>query len=49
MGGPRSHEVDALRYLLISTPGNLLLVGVLIVAAAAGITAASALLGRLVR
>jgi ABC-2 type transport system permease protein len=47
---PLSYEVDALRHLLIGTPGNLLLdIGVLIVAAAAGITAASALLGRLVR
>jgi ABC-2 type transport system permease protein len=43
---PLSYEVDALRHLLIGTPGNLLLdIGVLIVAAAAGITAASALLG----
>jgi ABC-2 type transport system permease protein len=47
---PLSYEVDALRHLLIGTPGNLLLdIGVLLVAAAAGITAASALLGRLVR
>jgi ABC-2 type transport system permease protein len=47
---PLSYEVDALRHLLIGTPGNLLLdIGVLIVAAAAAITTASALLGRLVR
>jgi ABC-2 type transport system permease protein len=47
---PLSYEVDALRHLLIGTPGNLPLdIGVLVVAAAAGITAASALLGRLVR
>jgi ABC-2 type transport system permease protein len=47
---PLSYEVDALRHLLIGTPGNLLLdFAVLLVAAAAGITAASALLGRLVR
>ena len=47
---PLSYEVDALRYLLIGTRGNLALdAGVLLVAAAAGITAASALLARLVR
>jgi ABC-2 type transport system permease protein len=47
---PLSYEVDALRALLIGTPGNLPLdVAVLVVAAAAGIAAASALLGRLVR
>jgi ABC-2 type transport system permease protein len=47
---PLSYEVDALRHLLIGTPGNLLLdMAVLLVAAAAGITTASALLGRLVR
>jgi ABC-2 type transport system permease protein len=47
---PLSYEVDALRHLLIGTPGNLLLdIGVLLVAAAAGITTSSALLGRLVR
>ncbi|WP_329242727.1 ABC transporter permease [Actinoallomurus sp. NBC_01490] len=47
---PLSYEVDALRHLLIGTPGHLLLdFGVLVVAAAVGITAASALLGRLVR
>jgi ABC-2 type transport system permease protein len=47
---PLSYEVDALRHLLIGTPGDLPLdVGVLVVAAAAGITTASALLGRLVR
>jgi ABC-2 type transport system permease protein len=47
---PLSYEVDALRNLLIGTPGNLPLdFGVLILAAAAGITAASAVLGRLVR
>jgi ABC-2 type transport system permease protein len=47
---PLSYEVDALRHLLIGTPGDLPLdIAVLVVAAAAGITAASALLGRLVR
>ena len=47
---PLSYEVDALRALIIGTPGNLPLdFAVLVVAAAAGITAASALLGRLVR
>ncbi|MEV5748064.1 ABC transporter permease [Actinoallomurus sp. NPDC052308] len=47
---PLSYEVDALRNLLIGTPGHLLLdLGVLVVAAIAGIAAASALLGRLVR
>jgi ABC-2 type transport system permease protein len=47
---PLSYEVDALRHLLIGTPGNLLPdFGVLVVAAVAGIAAASALLGRLVR
>jgi ABC-2 type transport system permease protein len=47
---PLSYEVDALRNLLIGTPGHLLLdFGVLVVAAIAGIFAASALLGRLVR
>lgn len=47
---PLSYEVDALRNLLIGTRGNLALdTGVLLVAAAAGITAASALLARLVR
>jgi ABC-2 type transport system permease protein len=47
---PLSYEVDALRHLLIGTPGDLPLdFAVLVVAAAAGITAASALLGRLVR
>lgn len=47
---PLSYEVDALRHLLIGTPGNLLPdIAVLVVAAAAGIATASALLGRLVR
>ncbi|GAA0368219.1 ABC transporter permease [Actinoallomurus spadix] len=47
---PLSYEVDALRNLLIGTPGHLPLdLGVLVVAAIAGIAAASALLGRLVR
>jgi ABC-2 type transport system permease protein len=47
---PLSYEVDALRHLLIGTPGHLLLdFAVLLVAAAAGIAASSALLGRLVR
>jgi ABC-2 type transport system permease protein len=47
---PLSYEVDGLRHLLIGTPGNLPVdLVVLVVAAAAGITAASALLGRLVR
>lgn len=47
---PLSYEVDALRGLLIGTPANLWLdFGVLVVAAVAGITAASALLGRLAR
>jgi ABC-2 type transport system permease protein len=47
---PLSYEVDALRGLLLGTPAHLALdFGVLIVAAALGITAASALLGRLAR
>lgn len=47
---PLSYEVDALRHLLIGTPGDLPLdFAVLVAAAAAGIAAASALLGRLVR
>ena len=47
---PLSYEVNALRTLLIGTPSNALLdMGVLIVAALAGIAAASALLRRLVR
>jgi ABC-2 type transport system permease protein len=47
---PLSYEVDALRNLLIGTPGNLPLdLAVLVLAAAAGITTASALLHRLVR
>ena len=47
---PLSYEVDALRHLLIGTPGNLPLdFAVLVVAAIAGITTASAVLGRLVR
>lgn len=47
---PLSYEVNALRGLLIDTPSNMLLdVGVLVVAAAAGIATASALVRRLVR
>ncbi|MBV8964912.1 MAG: ABC transporter permease [Mycobacteriaceae bacterium] len=47
---PLSYEVNALRTLLIGAPSNWALdIGVLIVAAVAGIAAASALLRRLVR
>ncbi|MFE2043717.1 ABC transporter permease [Streptomyces sp. NPDC059477] len=47
---PLSYEVDALRGLLIGTPSHLALdFGVLAVAAAVGIAAASSLLGRLAR
>ncbi|GAA4384646.1 ABC transporter permease [Tsukamurella soli] len=47
---PLSYEVSALRGLLIRTPTNLWLdFGVLVLAAAVGIAAASALLGRLAR
>lgn len=47
---PLSYEVNALRGLLIGTPSNLALdIGVLIAAAALGVTVASALLRRLVR
>lgn len=47
---PLSYEVNALRALLIGTPGNTLLdVTVLVVAAALGVFTASALLRRLVR
>jgi ABC-2 type transport system permease protein len=47
---PLSYEVDALRHLLIGTPGDLAIdIPVLFAAAAVGITAASSLLGRLVR
>jgi ABC-2 type transport system permease protein len=47
---PLSYEVNALRELLVGIPSNGLLdVGVLVVAAVAGIAAASALLRRLVR
>ena len=47
---PLSYEVNALRVLLIGTPGNPLLdVAVLIVAAGVGVFAASTLLRRLVR
>ncbi len=47
---PLSYEVNALRGLLIGSPGNLLLdVAVLLVAAVAGIAVASVLLRRLVR
>ena len=47
---PLSYEVNALRSLLLGTPGNTLLdVAVLAVTAVLGIVAASALLRRLVR
>lgn len=47
---PLSYEVNALRALLLGTPGNLVVdVGVLVVAAVAGIAAAAALLDRLAR
>jgi ABC-2 type transport system permease protein len=47
---PLSYEVNALRGLLIGTPSNWLVdIGVLVVAAVAGVAAASALLRRLVR
>jgi ABC-2 type transport system permease protein len=47
---PLSYEVDALRGLLISTPAHLPLdFGVLALALAAGVTAASSLVGRLAR
>jgi ABC-2 type transport system permease protein len=47
---PLSYEVDALRGLLIGTPAHLLVdFGVLALAVAAGISASSGLLGRLVR
>ncbi|MFF3941581.1 ABC transporter permease [Streptomyces phaeofaciens] len=47
---PLTYEVDALRGLLLGTPAHLALdYGVLLVAAALGITAASSLLGRLAR
>lgn len=47
---PLSYQVDALRGLLLGTPAHLALdFAVLLVAAAAGITAASSLLGRLAR
>ncbi|HYJ54362.1 MAG TPA: ABC transporter permease, partial [Mycobacterium sp.] len=47
---PLSYEVNALRGLLIGSPGNLLVdVVVLLVAAVAGIALASMLLRRLVR
>ncbi|MEU1942267.1 MULTISPECIES: ABC transporter permease [unclassified Streptomyces] len=47
---PLSYQVDALRGLLLGTPHHLALdYGVLVLAAAAGITAASSLLGRLAR
>lgn len=47
---PLSYEVDALRGLLLGTPAHVGLdFGVLAVAAALGVTAASALLGRLAR
>jgi ABC-2 type transport system permease protein len=49
-GNPLSYEVDALRGLLVGTPAHLPLdFGVLAAAAAAGIAAASALLGRLAK
>ena len=47
---PLSYEVNALRALLLGTPGNTLLdVAVLVVAAVVGVLTASALLRRLVR
>ncbi|MFI5967552.1 ABC transporter permease [Streptomyces asoensis] len=47
---PLSYEVDALRGLLLGTPAHLALdLGVLVVAAALGVAAASSLLGRLAR
>ncbi|MGI5291298.1 ABC transporter permease [Nonomuraea polychroma] len=47
---PLGYQVDALRTLLLGTPGHLGLdLAVLIVALAAGVAAASALLGRLTR
>ncbi|MFJ9034266.1 ABC transporter permease [Streptomyces sp. NPDC102274] len=47
---PLSYQVDALRGLLLGTPSHLLLdFGVLLLAAALGIAAASSLLGRLAR
>ncbi|GAB7110443.1 ABC transporter permease [Streptomyces phaeofaciens JCM 4814] len=47
---PLTYEVDALRGLLLGTPAHLALdYGVLLVAAALGIAAASSLLGRLAR
>ncbi len=47
---PLTYEVDALRGLLIGSSANLLLdFGVLLLAVAAGVSAASALIGRLVR
>jgi ABC-2 type transport system permease protein len=47
---PLSHQVDALRGLLLGTPANLPLdYGVLALAAALGIASASSLLGRLAR
>ena len=46
---PLSYEVNALRALLLGTPGNTWLdIGVLLVAALLGVAAASALLRRLV-
>jgi len=50
MVNPLSYEVNALRALLLGTPGNTALdVGVLVIAALLGIATASALLRRLVR
>ena len=47
---PLSYQVDALRGLLLGTPSHLGLdYAVLVVAAAAGVAAASSLLGRLAR
>jgi ABC-2 type transport system permease protein len=47
---PLSYEVEALRGILVGTPTNLLLDAFVLVAAlVAGVTASSALLGRLVR
>jgi ABC-2 type transport system permease protein len=50
MVNPLSYEVNALRTLLLGTPGNMLLdVGVLVFAATLGVVTASVLLRRLVR
>ena len=47
---PLSYEVNALRRLLLGTPGNLLIdFGVLVFALVLGVTVAAAILPRLVR